>query len=82
MLLPSALRLSFFMATGPMFWRWSALGLVMMESQITAELVTLRAPGHSAVTYTKTCFVFQWKRLERSASREKRMIAYSSFLDE
>lgn len=48
--LPSALRLSFFMATGPMFCRWSALGLVMIESQMTASLVALPGPGHSAVT--------------------------------
>lgn len=48
--LPSALRLSFFMATGPMFCRWSALGLVMIESQMTASLVAFSGPGHSAVT--------------------------------
>lgn len=50
--LPSALRLSFFMAMGPRFRRWSALGLVMMESQMTAELDEFwpAAEGQSAVT--------------------------------
>lgn len=52
MVLPSALFLSFFMARGPMFLRWSALGFVMMVSQMTAELVALApaAAGQSAVT--------------------------------
>lgn len=52
MVLPSELFLSFFMATGPMFFRWSALGFVMMLSQMTAELVAFwpGALGHSAVT--------------------------------
>lgn len=55
MLLPAALFLSFFMVAGPTLARWSELGLVMMESQMTAELVALApAPaetsGHSAVT--------------------------------
>lgn len=50
--LPSALRLSFFMAMGPMFCRWSALGFVMMLSQMTAEFVAFwpSAEGQSAVT--------------------------------
>lgn len=82
MLFPSALLLSFFMATGPMFCKWSALGLVMMLSQMTAELLVLPGPVQSAVTYTKSCFVFHVKREERSASREKRMMAYSSFFEE
>ena len=49
---PSALFLSFFMAMGPMLLRWSALGFVMMASQMTAELVALAAAaaGQSAVT--------------------------------
>jgi hypothetical protein len=56
MLLPSALRRSFFMATGPRLARWSALGDVMMLSQMTAWLVAFwpdpwpPADGHSAVT--------------------------------
>lgn len=56
MLLPWALRFSFFMATGPRFARWSALGAVMMLSQMTAWLVAFwpepepPADGHSAVT--------------------------------
>jgi anti-sigma factor RsiW len=56
MLLPCALRFSFFMATGPMLARWSALGAVMMVSQMTAWFVAFRpepvppADGHSAVT--------------------------------
>jgi len=56
MLLPSALRFSFFMAMGPMLARWSALGAVMMLSQMTAWLVAFwpepepPAEGHSAVT--------------------------------
>jgi hypothetical protein len=82
MLFPSALLLSFFIATGPRFWRWSALGLVMMLSQMTAELLALSGPVQSAVTYTKSCLVFHVKSEERSASREKRMMAYSSFLEE
>lgn len=53
MLLPSALLISFLLATGPILVRWSALGLVMMESQMTAllvALVELVESGHSAVT--------------------------------
>lgn len=88
MLLPSALRFSFFMPTGPRLARWSELGAVMMLSQITAWLVAFcpdpdpPADGHSAVTYTNSCFVFQVKSVERSASSENLMIAYSSFLEE
>lgn len=51
---PAALLLSFFMAMGPMFIRWSAEGLVMMVSQMTAELETFpwgdEEEGQSAVT--------------------------------
>ena len=56
MVLPAALRTSFFMAMGPMFCRWSALGFVMMLSQMTAWFVALAddasppVVGHSAVT--------------------------------
>ena len=57
MLLPSALRFSFFMAMGPMLARWSALGAVMMLSQMTAWLLGASGEaavpadeGHSAVT--------------------------------
>jgi hypothetical protein len=85
MLFPWALLISFLLATGPMLVRWSALGLVMIESQITAlfvALVVLALSGHSAVTYTKTCFVFQVKSELRSASRLNLMMAYSSFLVE
>lgn len=56
MLFPWALRFNFFMAIGPSFARWSALGDVMMLSQMTAWLVAFwpdtepPADGHSAVT--------------------------------
>lgn len=55
MLLPSALLFSFFMVAGPTLARWSALGAVMIESQMTAVLVGsapsgASASGHSAVT--------------------------------
>lgn len=50
MLLPSALLLSFFIATGPMFCKWSALGLVMMLSQMTAVLLVPPGLVQSAVT--------------------------------
>lgn len=56
MLFPWALRFSFFMAIGPRLARWSALGAVMMLSQMTAWLVAFwpdpepPADGHSAVT--------------------------------
>ena len=54
MLFPSALLFSFFMVAGPTFARWSELGAVMMESQMTAVLVGVpsgeSASGHSAVT--------------------------------
>lgn len=84
---PFALLISFFIATGPMFCRWSAVGLVMMVSQMTASLVrTVRlaapASGHVADTYTKICLVFQWKSDEKSAWRENRIDAYSSFFVE
>ena len=69
--------------------RWSALGLVMIESQMTALLLCglpslVKAAGvvQSAVTYTKICFVFHVKRDERSASSENLMMAYSSLRDE
>lgn len=69
---------------GPIFRRWSALGLVMMLSQMTASLVelTLLASGHSAVTYTKRDLVFQVKREVRFASMENLIMAYSSFFEE
>lgn len=59
----------------------------MIVSQITASLVHTvlfgdDASGHDADTQTKTCFVFQLNREEKSAEREKRMEAYSSFLVE
>lgn len=92
MLLPCALRRSFRFATGPRFARWSALGAVMMLSQMTAWFVAFCPPpdpdpdpdpdGHSAVTYTKSCFVFHVKSDDRSASSENFIIAYSSFLEE
>lgn len=41
MLLPSALRLSLRRATGERLLRWSALGAVMIWSQMTASLVAL-----------------------------------------
>lgn len=53
MLFPAALLISFLLATGPMLVRWSALGEVMMESQMMALLVALvveAESGHSAVT--------------------------------
>lgn len=53
MLFPAALLISFLLATGGRLVRWSALGLVMIESQMTALLVALPLPvgsGHSAVT--------------------------------
>ena len=55
MLFPAALRFSFFMVAGPTLARWSELGAVMMESQMTALLVGsapsgASASGHSAVT--------------------------------
>lgn len=53
-LFPSALFFNFFRVAGPTFERWSALGEVMMESQMTALLVGAAsgesASGHSAVT--------------------------------
>lgn len=60
----------------------------MIWSQMTASLTALAAStsdevlvdGHEAVIYTKTCFVFQVNRLDRSASRLNRICAYSSFL--
>ena len=63
------------------------MGLVMIVSQMTASLVRavrLAAPtsGHVADTYTKTCLVFQWNSDEKSAERENRMDAYSSFFVE
>lgn len=83
MLLPSELLRSLRNATGPMLARWSELGLVMILSQMTAVLVASVAlvcsSPHSAVTYTKTCFVFHVKSDDRSASRWKRTTAYSSF---
>jgi hypothetical protein len=59
----------------------------MIVSQMTASLVcTLLfdavASGHVADTQTKICLVFQWNSEEKSAEREKRMEAYSSFLVE
>lgn len=54
--LPAALFLSFLRVAGPRLARWSAEGLVMMVSQMTAWLVALLFPpvapaaGHSAVT--------------------------------
>ena len=36
------------------------------------------AAGYVAVTYRKTCFVFQVKRSERSRSRSNLTCAYSS----
>ena len=56
----------------------------MMLSQMTAWLVAFwpGADGHSAVTYTKSCLVFQVKSDDRSASRENLIMAYSSFLGE
>lgn len=87
--MPLELFTSFFIAAGPIFCKWSAEGLVIIESQITASLTISPFPslasvefGHEADTYTKTCFVFQVKRDERSADREKRIMAYSSFLVE
>lgn len=91
--LPAALFLSFFIVAGPTLAKWSADGLVMMLSQITAWFVAFFPPwplvssdprpsGHSAVTYTNTCLVFHVNRLDRSASRLNLMMAYSSFLDE
>jgi hypothetical protein len=79
--------INFFIATGPMFCRWSAVGLVMIVSQITASLVCTvllveEASGQDADTQTKICLVFQWNREEKSAEREKRIEAYSSFLVE
>lgn len=47
---PAEFFRSFFNVAGPMFRRWSALGLVMMLSQMTAEFVVLSGPGQSAVT--------------------------------
>lgn len=85
--MPFALRTNFFIAAGPIFCRWSAVGLVMMVSQITASFVcrvlfAASASGHDADTYTKTCLVFQEKSEDKSAEREKRIEAYSSFLVE
>ena len=57
----------------------------MMLSQMTAlfvAFVELEESGHSAVTYTNSCFVFHVKRELRSASRLNLMMAYSSFLVE
>lgn len=87
---PAALFLSFFNVAGPRFAKWSADGLVMMLSQMTAWFVALPPltlsvfllSGHSAVMYTNTCLVFHVNRLDRSASRLNLMMAYSSFLDE
>lgn len=51
MLLPAALLRSFLSVAGPRLLRWSALGLVMMLSQMTAWFVWFAvAAGHSAVT--------------------------------
>ena len=56
--LPAALLRSFLRATGPMFAKWSALGDVMMVSQMTAWLEVallgrvapdVEVEGHSAV---------------------------------
>jgi hypothetical protein len=46
---------SFFIAAGPIFCRWSAVGLVMMVSQITASFVfrvlfSAVPSGHDAET--------------------------------
>jgi hypothetical protein len=59
----------------------------MIVSQITAsfvrtDLFAASLSGHDAVTYTNTCFVFQVKRDERSADKEKRIEAYSSLFGE
>jgi hypothetical protein len=48
---------------------------------MTASLVVF-VEGHVADTQTKICLVFHVKREEKSAEREKRMCAYSSFLFE
>ena len=37
--LPFADLINFFIAAGPIFCKWSALGLVIMVSQITASFV-------------------------------------------
>ena len=60
MLFPPLLSLSFLSAVGPRLARWSALGLVIIESQMTAWLETFVVPwpveicpvddGHCAVT--------------------------------
>lgn len=60
---------------------------MIIVSQMTASLVCMLlfdadGSGHVADTHTKICLVFQWNSEEKSADREKRMEAYSSFLVE
>ena len=74
-------------AAGPIFCKWSALGFVIIVSQITASFVVFwveegSVEGHEAETQTNTCLVFQVKREERSVVRENLICAYSSFFVE